>query len=117
MATANLPAEEIEALKQYCASISAADESSITYLLLAGLKLPNGCAPASVDALLCLGERDGYPTRLYFAERVDTPSKVALNWNASGVRILERNWHAYSYKAMRAGTLVELLVEHLKPLQ
>src|SRR5437016_5872537 len=106
----------IAALKRRCDAVSAAAEGAITYLLLAGLRLPEGCSPAVLDALLCLGERDNYATRLFFAERSSTSTLVTLNWNANGVRILERNWHAFSWKVPMNPSPEHVLLEHLKPL-
>ncbi|HXU21055.1 MAG TPA: hypothetical protein VN788_10775 [Verrucomicrobiae bacterium] len=86
-----------------------------TYILLPKMGLPAGCRPVRVDALLCLTGRDGYPTRLYFAERV--ACKAQLNWNAQDVRILERTWFAYSWTGVARGRPIEVLAQHLKALK
>jgi hypothetical protein len=111
------PAEQLAALKRYCDAVSACAQASIEFLLLSRLGLPT-CTPEIVDALLCFGDRgEGYATRLYFAERVTPKKPFKLNWNANGVRILERNWHAYSWKVPLGLSPEETLLEHLKPLR
>ena len=111
----SFPPEEIEKLRQHCDSVSSATEGGAAYLLLHGLRLPPGCAPAIVDALLCPTDRDGYASRLFFASQV--AGKAAMNWNAQGTRILERNWFAYSWKTRAGLALGEMLADHLAPLR
>lgn len=65
--------------------------------------------------MLCMGERDGYPTRLFFAERIVPAKPYALNWKAQTDRILERNWHVFSWKVPQGLSPVDTLHEHLKP--
>lgn len=109
--------EQVEAMKVHCASVASCSQGTIEYLLVAGLRLPN-CNPDVVDALLCFGDRgEGYATRLYFAERVAPARVITLNWNANGVRILERNWHAFSWKVPLGLSPEATLLEHMKPLR
>ena len=54
------PTDQVEELKQLCAGVKQCEEAGCIYLLLPGLQLPDGCAPANTDALLCPTERDGY---------------------------------------------------------
>lgn len=109
---------QLERLRAHCAAISQASEGAVTFLLLQGLRLPTGASPSAVDALLRLGDRgDGYSTRLFLAERVVGASKISLNWNVQDLRILERNWHAFSWKAPIELSLEEILLEHLKALR
>jgi hypothetical protein len=100
--------DEIDELKALCPGVSAGEEGNVTYFLLPELALPEGCSPARVDALLCPVPRDGYEFRLYFAQSVS--SKKALNWHVSGIRILERNWHAFSWKSNRTGLRLAQMV-------
>jgi hypothetical protein len=104
--------DDIDELKSLCSEVHVASECGVTYYLLKGLRLRDGCAPASVDALLCPTPRDGYVSRLFFSERV-TSSKTP-NWSAQTVRILDRNWHVYSWKDVAKGRLVAMLASHLK---
>ena len=88
--------DQVAELKRLCPGLQSAQEGVHTLYLLPQLHLREGCKPAVVDALLCPFDRDGYPFRLFFAEQIVTPAKV--NWNANGCRILEQNWHAFSWK-------------------
>ena len=107
---------EIERLKAFCTRVESCVQGAIDYFLLIGLRLPE-CTPSTVDALLCVGDRgEGYATRLFFAEVLIPKDNIALNWNHRNVRILERNWHAYSWKVPREMPLDHILREHLKPL-
>lgn len=109
-----LPDDQVGELKRLSRIVQQFVEAGCTYLLL-HLSLPNGCTPASTDALLCLTPRDGYPSRLFFAERIQ--SAASLNWNATGVRIGERNWHAYSWKVNENLRLAQLVAAHLRALR
>ena len=107
---------ELQELNQLCGGgAKNYVEFGLTYILLPQLRLPNGCTPVVVDALLCLSPRDNYPTRLFFAQQV--AGKNALNWNASNVVILQRNWFAYSWNHVASGRAIEVLAQHLKGLQ
>jgi hypothetical protein len=90
------PDDQLAELRRLCPDLKRAAETDCPFFLLPGLSLPDGCSPSSIDALLCPVPRDGYPFRLFFAKRIVTPKK--LNWNVDGIRILERNWHAFSWK-------------------
>lgn len=109
------PAEQIERLKERCDKVLAGCEGGQTYLILQGLRLPEGCSPTVADALLCPGPRDGYNSRLFFASQI--VGKATLNWNGQNVRILERNWFAYSWKTTVELTLDQMLDDHLAPLR
>jgi hypothetical protein len=111
----SFPDDQVGELKRLCPEARQCDEGGRTYLLLPGLALPEGCSPATTTALLCPTERDGYPSRLFLAERVQ--SRTPLNWNASGVRILERNWHAFSWKVNPDLRLTQMIAAHLRALR
>ena len=113
----NFPTDQIEELKAAFPAVFSADEGGITYFLIPNLRLPDGTLPPIIDVLLCpTADRHGYPSRLFFAQQVK--SRGSLNWNTNGVRILERNWYAYSWKINQQGLrLMQLLALHLKPLQ
>src|SRR5262245_12778992 len=100
--------DEIDELKALCPGVSKGEEGNVTYFLLPDLAMPEGCSRVRVDALLCPVERDSYEFRLYFAQPVT--SKQARNWHVSGARILERNWHAFSWKANRTGLRLAQMV-------
>lgn len=106
---------QIKRLKAHCEGVAHAVEGGVQLLVLRGLRLPSGASPPVVDALLRLGDRgDGYATRLFLSERAIGASKIALNWNAQNIRMIERNWHGYSWKAHIELPLEEILLEHLK---
>lgn len=60
------------------------------------LALPQSWTPSPCDVLFCPEPRDGYESRLFFASKLSGPRE--LNWNANGVRIMERNWFAFSWR-------------------
>ena len=107
------PQEQIDELKRYCSKVSALTEGNATFLFLEQLRLPEGCEPASCDALLRPFQgADGYPSQLYFAVQIKSP--YARNWNVIDARICEKNWFAFSWKVNPASpTLVKILLAHL----
>ena len=110
------PDDQIAELKVLCPGVARGDESGSTYFVLPSLLLPDGCEPSEVDALLCPTPRDGYSSRLFFSKRVS--SRKSLNWNAVQVRILERNWDAYSWRVNRTDLrLAQMISCHLEGLR
>ena len=110
----SFPEDQGAELKRFFGEIGTAREGGITYLLLHNAGLPPGCAPPRMDLLLCPFERDGYPSRLYFAERIQCAT--ALNWNG-GIRVLERNWFAFSWRVSGGLRLLQMVQEHLRALR
>ena len=110
----DFPKEQVEELKRLSPEVQGCEEGGATFFLIPQLQLPAGCKPESVDALLCPTARDGYNSRLYFAERIQ--SKVSPNWNGA-VRIAERNWVAFSWKTPEGMRLVQMVAEHLRGLR
>jgi hypothetical protein len=109
------PEDQVAELKLLCPDTSEVQEGGCSFLLLPGLHLPDGCSPARIDALLCPTARDGYASRLFFAEKIQT--KAQRNWNATRVRIAERNWHAFSWKTNASLRLAQMVAAHLRALQ
>jgi hypothetical protein len=109
--------EQISELDQVCGGgAKEYSEFGLDYILLPALRLPQGCIPGIVDALLSLSPRDSYPTRLFFAQQIQ--SKNPLNWNGQSVPILQRTWFAYSWNYVtNDGRPLEVLANHLKALQ
>lgn len=105
----------LDELRALCPGARTFSEGNIDYVFLPGLHLPAGCSPASIDCLLCLGARDGYDNRLFFAAVVNSP--IGRNWNTQNVRILERNWFAYSWRVPNGLRPIELLIGHLRGLR
>jgi hypothetical protein len=109
-------ADEIEELNQLCAGAKVMPDGDSVYIFMPALKLPAGCVPAQVDALLRIkSPLTDYPTRLFF--RAQISSSKALNWNSTNVPILERTWFAYSWKDIPADhRAIELVAEHIRAL-
>ena len=107
--------EHLEELRSLCPSAKPCAEGGTDYLLLPGLRLPEGCSPGAVDCLLSLGSRDGYENRLFFAQPVTSPRR--RNWNSKNVRILERNWFAFSWRVPSGLRPIETLIAHLEALR
>jgi hypothetical protein len=106
---------ELHELDPLCSGAKEHVEFGLIYILLLQLRLPSGCSPNVVDELLCLSQRDGYPTRLFFAQPI--ASKNGLNWNAQNVAILQRTWFAYSWNYVASGRPIEVLAQHLRALR
>jgi len=109
--------DEIAELKELFPGIAKYEEGGLTYFLLPGMQLPTGCQPTVADALFCpMNRGDGYPSRLFFSSRVKSP--VERNWNGQDVRIVERNWFAYSWKIGDSKLrLAQMVSAHLRALQ
>ncbi|SRR6266566_4046538 len=107
--------EQVREFMSLCPDAKQATEGGIDYVLLPLLKLPNGCNPNAVDCLLALGARDGYENRLFFAQIVASPQ--ARNWKGQNIRILERNWFAYSWRVPNGLRPMEILIAHLQALR
>ena len=112
----NIPQEQIEELKRAFGNVQLGEEGEYVFLQILSLQLPDGCEPKIVDVLLCPMQRDGYPSRLFFSEEIKTP--VSRNWNTQNVRILERNWWAFSWKLKHTDLrLIQLVSAHLRGLR
>jgi hypothetical protein len=107
--------EHVDELRSLCPGAKQVTEGGLDYVLLPALKLPEGCNPGVVDCLLSLAARDGYSNRLFFAQVVG--SRQARNWNGQNIRILERNWFAYSWRAPDGLRPIETLIAHLQALR
>ena len=110
----NFDETQIIELKNITPNLSIAEEGGYEFILIEGLKLPDGCQPTVVDALLCPTPREGYQSRLYFSEKIG--GCPARNWNGN-IRVLERNWYAISWQVPSGLKLFEILFVHLKALR
>lgn len=109
------PQDQIDELKGLYSGLSLIEDAGMHYFLIPNLVLPKGWAPERLDVLLCPTARDGYSSRLFFAQRITGPRQ--LNWNANGVRIGEKNWHAFSYRiGASAQRLAQMVASHLTAL-
>lgn len=110
----DFPQDQFAEMKSLFGDIMRSEEAGVTYMLVSKLKLPESCKPAEVDALLCPQGRDGYPSRLYFAQQIQSPR--ALNWNGN-IRILEQNWFAFSWKIEPNLRLAQMIAAFLRVLK
>lgn len=105
--------DEVEELGRVFPGVERYSEGGEEFFLLPAVRLPNGCSPQQTDLLLCPTARDGYPSRLYFAEQVQAP--ITLNWNGSYT--IERQWHAFSLRIEESGLrLAQIAKAHLRAL-
>lgn len=108
------PQEQVDELSRFSPGCKEWKEGDKIYFHLPNLQLPDGCEPSHVDALLCPTLRDGYNSRLFFAVQIKTAK--TLNWNALGVRILEHNWSAFSWRTIEGLRLAQMVSTHLGAL-
>lgn len=104
----DFPTDQVEELEQLFPGARRADEGGVTFFLLPGLRL-SGRTPSEVEALLCPVQRDGYASRLFLAQQVQPC--CAGSWGI--VRILERNWHAVSWRTREGLRLAQMVLAHL----
>lgn len=108
------PREEIEELVKIYPKVQMAEESGLTYFFLPNLDLPENCIPDKLDALFCPMNRDGYKSRLFFADKITgCPER---NWNGQA-RILDRTWVAMSWNINPNQRLIQLICSHLDALK
>lgn len=106
----DFPKDQIDELRQFCPDLSVASEGGREYILLQNLKLPEGCKPKFVDALLYPFPEGSYFSKLYFAEKV-LKEGSAPNWHVQ-VRVLERNWVAFSWLSHPSLRLIQMIDIH-----
>jgi hypothetical protein len=102
-------------LRSLCPDAKQAQEGGLRYMLLPSLKLPDGCTPAETDSLLCVDARDGYAGRLFFSQVIAT--REPRNWHMQNVRILERNWFAFSWQIPANLRPMEILLTLLRAVR
>jgi hypothetical protein len=107
-------ADQITELKVVYPNISALDEGGLTLIQIAGLKLPEGCSPVVVDALLWPYPRDGYTSRLFLSSKI-THQGEGINWNHSGGFIANRAYYAVSWQTNKSDLrLLGMVTAHLQ---
>lgn len=117
-----ISADQLDEMKKIYPSAKKAEEGGVTYFFLPNLKMPDGCTPEKVDALLCPSPRDGYTSRLFFAQKVSCKDKPKRNpnpkWNSNGsVRILDHTWYAFSWRINTSIRLAQMVSAHLDGLR
>lgn len=105
--------EQMTELQRFYPDAKVIPEGGIDFVFIPNLKLPSGCIPETVDALLCPVLRDGYHTRLFYSEKIaGIPPK---NWNGN-IRICDRSWVSYSWKSRDGMELLAMVRYHLSTL-
>ena len=110
--------EQIDELRGLGTELKIFELEKITYFLISNLPLPDGCSPSRSDVLLRPSDRkDGYPSRLFFPQKV--VSRLIRNWNPpDGALIGDRVWFAVSWKIEVPGLrLVQLVGAHLEAMR
>ncbi len=87
------------------------EDGGFDYFHIPKLKLPKGCVPDTVEALLCPQLRDGYNSRLFLSQQITgCPQR---GWGGP-YRILDRNWYAISWQTTPNNDLFQKLMIHLR---
>lgn len=106
------PEEQVEELKEICPGAQQYEEGGVPYFFLPKLSTPDGCSPEQVDALLCPTAHHGYTSRLFLSQKISSPQ--SRNWSTEA-RIMERTWHAISWKYDEANLrLAQILALQLR---
>lgn len=106
------PEEQVQALKAYSMALSYFEDGGHPFFRMDSIELPEGCSPASVNAVLQPREGDGYRSRVFFSQQVQ--SRYPRNWNTQK-RMNEENWYAFSWNFDPSSmTLEQIFLEHLK---
>ena len=104
---------QITELKHYYPDIVSVNEGGTAFILIRNLKLPKGCTPEIVNALLCPSPRDGYTSRLFLSQQIAHAGQ-GKNWNAAGVVIAGQKWWAVSWKTGQANLrFLGMVIAHL----
>jgi hypothetical protein len=110
---APFPADQVEELKKAFAGLTWASEGPHAYILLPQLQLGAHCTPRVTDALLCPTSREGYATRMFYANVIE--GAPVTNWSKH--HILGRDWHAFSWQGVAASLrLMQMVLAHARPL-
>jgi len=112
----NFSENQINGLKSITPNLKTVQEGGYSYFYIEGLKLPEGCLPNIVDALLCPTPLPNYQSRLYFSSKISGLGSSGRNWNGK-LRAIGQNWFAISWQTKSGLSLVEMLSIHLKALK
>jgi hypothetical protein len=91
-------------------------EGGIDFVYLPSLTIQTNKGQRTVDALLCpTAHPTGYMTRLFLSEAC-VGCGQSNNWSV--LRILERDWHTWSWQGVPASLMpAQILAAHLRALQ
>lgn len=99
-----------EVKKLFCQNAKVLVEAGLTYIHLPSLTLPAGNTPAAMEALVCLNQRDGYTTRLFFSAPVTAKGQ---NWTVHN--ILGKAWHTCSWNnVIFTNRATDVIAQHLR---
>lgn len=106
---------ELEPIAIICAgAVERRNDGNDRFILMEGLRFKAKGVDHQQDALLCLNQRDGYPTKLYLTQQVPG---VHQNWQGP-YYILGRPWRSWSWNNVSADqTPIKILASHLQALQ
>lgn len=108
-----MTSSELSEIRVLCPDAEERDEGGLGYLYLPKLSIPKGTNSEALDGLLCLGARDGYPTRLFLSAAV---SGKGSNWTSHA--ILGRTWWACSWTGVLPNQRpMQILAAHLDALR
>lgn len=94
----------------FCKEAHVMIEAGLTYIYLPTLKLLDS---SLCEGLLCLQNRDGYPTRLFLSMPV---AGKCANWSTHN--IFGKAWHTWSWNYVEfTDSLTAVLANHLKALK
>lgn len=104
---------QLEELRRFYPDARVIPEGGINFVFVPKLKLPSGCLPEEIDALLCPVPRDGYHTRLFYDQQITgIPQK---NWNGK-LRLCDRTWVSFSWTSKDGMELLEMVQYHRSAL-
>jgi hypothetical protein len=108
-----IKADQLSDLQAVYPEVEVLEEGAVPVLLIKNLRLPDGCEPEWLNALLWPFPRDGYPSRLFLSQKINHKGK-GTNWNADGVPIVGLKWWAVSWKTNRTDqSLLSMMGTHL----
>ena len=106
--------QELDELRGLSPEAAIYTEGGKDYILLPNVRVPDPTSSLVTDILFCPTDRDGYPSRLFFAQQA--PSKTARQWTS--FRIIGREWWAYSWRVdTGTNSLLQLIGIHLGALR
>lgn len=108
--------EDLNGLLTICHDPKVMQEGGIEYIFLPELEFFTNQTSRKMDALLCPSQHPtGYMTKLFLADSLQG-SGQSNNWTQH--RILERNWHSWSWQNVPATqTPTQILAAHLRALR
>lgn len=105
--------EQASAIKEcFGEKVSVVREGGNTFLHIESTRIPGGIDQQPVDLLFSPGPWGGYESRLLFSRQIQTSQ--SRNWNTVNVRIAEKNWHAFSWRATPGLTMLQTLLLFLE---